>query len=499
MQVAAHSRKSIGVCLAAAGVAAAAPLVVPTSVPTPPAISTAAIGLTAAYNPLQPWIEAFKTASTGANEIGASFSEAPAVLLRQFLTNQAGYLTSVLKNPGSIGTVLGQFVGNAQAAFSAATLLGVDAVNNPYAGQESLDGWHAILLQSIPKLLPAGTPPAAEKVIKELLNVLSSPISGIAMGIIGPVVSPMVAVVNTLHKAITSLVAGNFAAAVQNLINMPANIVGAVLNGANMNLDGLVPLLNRAGLLAPGTTLHNLSIQFGGLFSAGATGAGMDGEPINIGGSIFNAVGMTTTTDLMGFPLTLEIPGVAIGPIAALVRFGQIIAKAIGWPGVTASPAAARAGEAELTNASPTALPSASAAVLNVSTETIDNSGAPDEESSAVGGSDHGANDDIVANDDDEDGDVDLADDVKPTKGPASDPGEVDGEDVAPAEPSESDLGEAEDGDEGTSGADDDEAEPATSTKPESQTSGTEKTETPKTETEKSDPKDSDSDSGADE
>jgi hypothetical protein len=45
---------------------------------------------------------------------------------------------------------------------------------------------------------------------------------------------------------------------VQNVIDIPAIIVRAALNGANLNLDGLVPMLNQAGLLAPGTTLHNL-------------------------------------------------------------------------------------------------------------------------------------------------------------------------------------------------------------------------------------------------
>ncbi|MGV0803591.1 hypothetical protein ABQF26_41810, partial [Mycolicibacterium elephantis] len=66
----------------------------------------------------------------------------------------------------------------------------------------------------------------------------------------------------------------------QGVINIPADIVGAVLNGANLNLDGLVPVLNNAGLLSPGTTLHNLNIQFGGLFSPGSTGVDpMTGEP----------------------------------------------------------------------------------------------------------------------------------------------------------------------------------------------------------------------------
>ncbi|MDA4108308.1 outer membrane porin GjpA [Mycolicibacterium holsaticum] len=381
MQVAPRSRLTVGLALAAASVVAVNPLTVPTSVPSPPAVSSAAVQLAASYNPLQPWLEAFQTASASATQIGDTFSQAPAVLLQQILANQAGYLSEVLKNPGSIGTVLGQMVANVQAAFTAATLLGIDATINPFPSQESLDGWHSILLQSIPKLLRAGTPPQAVAVVKELLNVLSSPVSGIVFGFAGPVISPVVAVVNSVHNIVSALVAGDFATAMQGVINIPADIVGAVLNGANLNLDGLVPVLNNAGLLSPGTTLHNLNIQFGGLFSPGSTGVDpMTGEPVGIGGSIFNSIGMTTTTDLMGFPLTLEIPGIGIGPIGALVAFGQIIAKAIGWSGVgnplaelskapaaDTAPATTLVTKTALTNDSPAAIPSTSAATFNIS------------------------------------------------------------------------------------------------------------------------------------
>jgi hypothetical protein len=241
-------------------------------------------------------------------------------------------------------------------------------------------------------LLKAGTPPQAVTVVKELLNVLSSPISGIAMGMIGPAVSPVVAVVNSVHNIVSALVAGNFAAAMQGVINIPANIVGAVLNGANLNLDGLVPVLNNAGLLSPGTTLHNLNIQFGGLFSAGAVGVDpATGEPTSIGGSIFNSIGLTTSTDMMGFPLDLEIPGIGIGPMGALVAFGQIVAKAIGWSGtgnplaaLFKAPAAGTPADTTLVNEtasindSPAAIPSATAVTLNVS------SGATASESSSA-------------------------------------------------------------------------------------------------------------------
>lgn len=331
MQVTAHSRLTIGVGLVAAGVIAVSPLTAPAHLrhlPTLPASSDAAVALAAAYNPLQPWVDAFETAATDAKTLATDYFKTPAVLLQQILANQVTHIGEILKNPGSIGTVLGQVVKNVGAVVQAATLLGVDAFKHPEVAQQTLDGWHDIMLQSIPKLMNAGTPTAVVNVVKEVLNVLSSPISGIAMGLIGPVVSPVVALVNSATAIAGSLLAGHLADAVQSLINIPANMVGAVLNGATANLNGLVPVLNKLGLLKD-TTMHTLSIAFGGLFSTGVTGQAQTG----IGGSIFNAIGMNVTTGMMGFPLTIDIQGRAVGPIAALVSFGQIVAKALGWSG----------------------------------------------------------------------------------------------------------------------------------------------------------------------
>jgi hypothetical protein len=372
-----------------------APVVVPndaTLLPTSPALSSAAVDLAAEYNPVQPWIEAVQTAWAGAEHLGDSYFETPAVLLQQFLANQVEHLGQVLQNPGSIGAVLGQVLHNVQSAFVSSTLLGLPP--NSLLPQASLDGWHDILRQSIPKILVEGTPPVAKEIVQQLLNVLSSPLSGVAMGFAGPFISPVVALLSSIHEAGTALFAGDFTTAMQNIIDIPANMVGAVLNGANLNLDGLVPVLNKMGLLT-GTTLHNLNIQFGGLFSTGVTGVAEDG----IGGSIFNAIGLNTSTDMMGFPLDLEIAGRAIGPIAALVSLGQILAKAIGWDGTgnplapvsepaTAAAAAAPQPESKTTtstNESPSALPSTATPVtiVAVSEDTVTEVSTSGSESSA--------------------------------------------------------------------------------------------------------------------
>lgn len=373
MQVTARSRcLTVGVGLATASVLALSPTVVSTH-GTPlfemPTTSSAAVNLAADYNPWQAWIDAFETADAGAEQIREVYRDAPAALLQQFLANQIEYIREVLEDPRNVGTVLHQIATNIQSSFVSGTLLGFDQ-NTQYAlPQQSLDGWHDILRQSIPKILVEGTPPVAKEIVQQLLNVLSSPLSGVAIGLAGPFISPVVALLNSIHEVGAALVAGDLTTAVHTIIDIPADMVGAALNGATLNLDGLAPVLNKIGLLT-GTTLHNLNIQFGGLFSAGVTGVYEDG----IGGSIFNAIGLNTSTDMMGFPLDLEIAGRGIGPIAALVSLGQILAKAIG--GDVTAPAAApnpAAQSTATTNESPTALPNETTpvAVVAVSEDTV--------------------------------------------------------------------------------------------------------------------------------
>ena len=55
-----------------------------------------------------------------------------------------------------------------------------------------------------------------------------------------------------------------------DLLNVPANVVNSFFNGADLNLDALVPLIAKSGLLPTGTTISALDYAFGGLLSTGS-------------------------------------------------------------------------------------------------------------------------------------------------------------------------------------------------------------------------------------
>ena len=78
-------------------------------------------------------------------------------------------------------------------------------------------------------------------------------------------------------------------------------MTGAFFNGADLNLDSLLPTINSliGSEFPPGMTMAELDIAFGGLLSTGsvqvANYVSGDTDVPAVGGSIFNSVGLEFT------------------------------------------------------------------------------------------------------------------------------------------------------------------------------------------------------------
>jgi hypothetical protein len=301
-------------------------------------LQAAAVRLTAGWDPLAPWKNAFNTASGNASTLADNFLLAPGVGLQQAIVNEVGFLNEVLKDPSSLNTVLTQIATNAQTVASGLTGVNASAATNKAAQAHSVDALHGALVSLLPGLLPAGTDTAA---VTQVLDVLASPASGLLMGAVGPVISPGVALLNSALAVGAALQASDPSAALSDLLNVPANAVNAFFNGADLNLDALVPLIAQAGILPAGTTINALDVAFGGLLSVGSVSQGTYTQngtitPITTpGGSILNSIGLTVTTDALGAPLTLKIPSNAVGPLGALESISQTVGVLLGdhWDG----------------------------------------------------------------------------------------------------------------------------------------------------------------------
>jgi hypothetical protein len=324
--------------VAAAGLIAVAPGVTPVVPHLQHELQAAAVRLTAGWDPLTALQTAFTTASKNASTLENNFLLAPGVGLQQAIVNQVGFLNEVMNDPSSLGTVLQQIATNAQTVASGVTGIGASAATNTAAQAHSVDSLHGALLSFLPGFLPAGTDVAA---VTQVVDVLASPASGLLMGAVGPVISPGVALLNSVLAVGAALQASDPSAALSALLNAPASAVNAVLNGADLNLDALVPLIAQAGILPAGTTINALDVAFGGLFSVGSVSQGTYTQngtitPITTpGGSILNSLGLNITTDALGAPLTLNIASNAVGPIAALESISQTAGVLLGdhWDG----------------------------------------------------------------------------------------------------------------------------------------------------------------------
>ncbi len=164
-----------GIALVGASVIAVSPIAPPLPdihLPNQHELQAAAVRLTAGWNPLTAWQNAFNTASANASTLTENFLLAPGVGLQQAIVNEVGFLKEVINDPSSIGTVLTQIANNAQTVASGLTGVGASAATNKAAQAHSVDALHGALASLLPTMLPPGTDVAA---VTQVLNVLESP------------------------------------------------------------------------------------------------------------------------------------------------------------------------------------------------------------------------------------------------------------------------------------------------------------------------------------
>lgn len=338
MLVSTRSYLISGVALLGAGAVALAPIQ-PTlgaapAVSSPAHFVSQAVELAAATNPITRILQVWDTTETNfagllnaefgpVTDPAIPFQQAPLPALQQFVANWLGYAQQL----PDVGGIFQSIIANAQAVIGVP--FGLDL--------NSLDEAHA----SIYSLLPEGIQPS--------VAFTTSYLTGALLGLVGPIVAPILALSNSVHAIVNNFLDGEFIDAITETINIPANLVDAFLNGGP-SLD-LGPLLTRLGVLpispTEGVQVTDLQIALGGLLSAG--------------GSLFNSLGLTVAVGQTEIP----IPGVGPGAIGSLIGLGGAFAGALGWNG-TGNP---------LNGDIPVPGPAGAAAAAKVAAENDDDSG----------------------------------------------------------------------------------------------------------------------------
>ncbi|MEO6794848.1 MAG: outer membrane porin GjpA, partial [Mycobacterium sp.] len=254
---------------------------------------------------------------------------------QQEIANQVGYLQDLANGSTTFSDVIKDIQHNGTNAFNAATFLGGDQLDLNVFSNFTMDLNHGLVYLALTGQAVDLGFPAPDEPIPSIVNFLSSPLSGVLIGALGPSISPWIALNNSITDISAALNGStpDWTTALQDFANIPANMTGAFLNGSTLDLSSLIPLINEANLipLPEGTSLDSLSIALGGLLSPGEGTTTIAGGLDGIGGSIFNSLGL----DLSGVPLfgELNVAALGIGPLGAIENLSQIIANSLGWDG----------------------------------------------------------------------------------------------------------------------------------------------------------------------
>ncbi|WP_343598741.1 outer membrane porin GjpA [Mycobacterium sp.] len=278
----------------------------------------------------------FNDASANLSALVDNFGLGPGVGLQQILVNQAGFLDTLINDPSQFPGVFGDIGNNLQTVLSSLLLVDASSDTIQIVQDHTLDGTHS----GIASLLPDFLPSADKDTVTAVINLLSSPAGGLLVSDLGPVISPGVSLINSAEAIVAALQAGDTSTALQALLATPADFVGSFFNGATLNLDFLLPLLSQADILPKGDEITALSYAFGGLLSSGSVSQNYEFFPDDskdafltvpaVGGSILNSLGFDGHFLFDGFPITLNVPGEPVGPIAALQGFSQIVGVLLG-------------------------------------------------------------------------------------------------------------------------------------------------------------------------
>lgn len=313
------------------------------------AASTLAVELAATIDPIQPVLDLIEaTVANTATITQQVFNPGPGLPILNALGSNLGVYLGELPN---IGSIINQIVGNAIAGIAAP--LDQNLNDNPLTIGPDIS-WNVnnttqVTCFAAPNCAPGtgltkflttgilGNTPGFDELIP-LINVLSSPLTGALVGLVSPGLSVLAQVLDSVRVVTTAVTTSNWAEALNEVINLPTNLVNAFLNGGkHLDLTGIVervaPVL---GLDIPAGT--KLGLATGGLLSPGvALGGGFFDPPTNSipvpfggwGGTAWDAV--SAEADLPGlFPVFIK--GQPLGPISTLLGMRTVVANAIRLP-----------------------------------------------------------------------------------------------------------------------------------------------------------------------
>lgn len=258
MHAAVRPYLTAGVALIGAGAIIASP--VRPSVPeiNLPALhaSSAAVELAAVVNPIEAWVNVFGATVDNVSKLGAAVAADPAPILRQLIINGLGYAQTI---GNGLTLTANAFIKYATVTIPAA----LEVARKSIAAGNMVGATNAMINLAGGLLMVAGgmfgalpVPGLMADSLNRGVNALFSlgAMMPLATSLLNPVQAMLAAVGDASQAIVNAMNGGDPAGALTALINVPAAVVGGLLNG--------VPSTRRPG--APSNTVHS---AFSGLLT----------------------------------------------------------------------------------------------------------------------------------------------------------------------------------------------------------------------------------------
>ncbi|MGV0806266.1 hypothetical protein [Mycolicibacterium setense] len=195
--------------------------------------SSVAVELTAATDPISAWINVFGKAVGNVSEIGGAVIDDPAPVLQQVIANQLGYANTLGTGVASIPPA---FIKWATVTVPAALQLASDkiaaddvagaatAISNAIGGFLAVPGG---MFGALP--IPGNMTDNLSNAVHAVMNLTT--MLSLVSGVLGPIQGTVFAAGDSGQAYVNAMKAGDQAAAVGALINAPAALTDAFLNG----------------------------------------------------------------------------------------------------------------------------------------------------------------------------------------------------------------------------------------------------------------------------
>jgi hypothetical protein len=302
MHITPRSYLTAGIAALGAGAIALTPIQPIPDQPAPTAVHAVnglAVTLAATIDPITPWVNTFKTAAANIAILGEFSAQKPLPLLTTWAANQGTYIQELFSGQGNL--IPGQIWNNITTLFTApfdpgeTFVLPVNWDDPAQEPKEVVVATGTNLSNTQPAELTGTTPartsspydfnllglqliagsafnPYNDPVIVNLsfaaapvLRILNTPISGQVISALGPLLSPVVALTRSFTAVGGYLKAGKFGEAINELINIPAAMTNAFLNGAGF--FDVVPLIKPFVTLPDDFENLQAGINLGGLLN----------------------------------------------------------------------------------------------------------------------------------------------------------------------------------------------------------------------------------------